>query len=125
MSYSSQAAHYREMQVMTASPAQLVVILYDHVLVCLRRARIAMEAGNTEQRIVLLDKTRHGLGELLATLNRDEGGVIAQDLARLYTFLLSELIDIGRTGDVARLERVTGIVTELRGAFATLAGEQE
>jgi flagellar protein FliS len=125
MSYSSQAAHYRETQVMTASPAQLVVILYDHVLVCLRRARIAMEAGNTEQRILLLDKARHGLGELLATLNHDEGGVIAQNLARLYTFLLSELIDIGRTSDVARLERVTGIVTELRGAFAALAGEQE
>lgn len=125
MSYSSQAAQYRETQVMTASPAQLVVILYDHVLVNLRRARIAVEAGNVEQRILLLDRARHGISELLATLNPTQGGAVAENLSRLYTFLLGELVDVGRQSDVARLDRVTGILTELRGAFGTLAGEQE
>ena len=125
MSYSSQAAHYRETQVMTASPAQLVVMLYDHVLVNLRRARIAMEAGHVEQRIALLDKARDGIGELLATLNHDEGGAIAENLVQLYTFALAELVDAGRESDVTRLDRVTAILTELRDAFATLAGERE
>ena len=124
MSYSAQAAQYREMQVVTASPGQLVVMLYDHLLVNLRRARIAIEAGNVELRIPLLDKARLVISELPSTLNREEGGVVAKDLAALYAFLLSELVDHGRTPDVDRLDRVTGIVVELRNAFAEIAGEE-
>jgi flagellar secretion chaperone FliS len=124
MTYATQAAQYREMQVMTASPEQLVVILYDHLLVCLRRARLAIETANVEMRIDLLDKSRRVVAELLVTLNREKGGAIAKDLVSLYAFLLTELTDIGRTPSPQRLDRVTGIATELRDAFAVAAGEQ-
>ena len=48
MSYGKQAARYRETEVLTATPGQLVVLLYDHLLISLRRARVAMEAGDVE-----------------------------------------------------------------------------
>jgi flagellar secretion chaperone FliS len=124
MTYATQAAQYREMQVMTASPEQLVVILYDHLLVCLRRARLAVETSKVEIRIELLDKARRVLGELLITLDHDQGGTIARDLAGLYGFMLNELSDIGRTPSVERIDRITSIATELRDAFAVAAGEQ-
>lgn len=122
MSYASQAAVYREMDVMSASPGQLVVMLYDHLLVSMRRARIAMEARNVEQRVKLLDKSRTILSELLVTLDHEKGGDVAKNLSGLYTFLLSELVDVGIRSDVRRMERLTGIVAELRDAFATIAG---
>ena len=43
MTYSRQASRYRETEVLTATPGQLVVLLYDHMLLSLRRARTAME----------------------------------------------------------------------------------
>lgn len=122
MSYASQAAVYREMDVMSASPGQLVVMLYDHLLVSMRRARIAMEARNVEQRMKLLDKSRTILSELLVTLDHEKGGDVAKNLSGLYTFLLSELVDVGIRSDARRLERLTGIVADLRDAFATIAG---
>lgn len=122
MSYASQAAVYREMDVMSASPGQLVVMLYDHLLVSMRRAKIAMEARNVEQRVKLLDKSRTILSELLVTLDYEKGGDVAKNLSGLYTFLLSELVDVGIRSDARRLERLTGIVAELRDAFATIAG---
>jgi flagellar protein FliS len=124
MSYTAQAAQYREMEILSASPAQLVVVLYDHLLVNLRRARIAMGAGNVELRIELLSKARLILGELLATLDHEKGGKIAADLSGLYAFLFSELMDLGRTQDLERLDRLTSIVGDLRDAFAQIASEQ-
>lgn len=123
MTYTSQATRYRETQVMTASPAQLVVMLFDHLLVSLRRARLAIEAGEVELRIALFDKARRVVGELLATLDRERGGEIAGNLAALYGFLLGELLELGRAPDVSRLERVVEMVSELREAFARIAGE--
>jgi flagellar protein FliS len=121
MSYATQASRYREMEVASATPGQLVVIVYDHLLVCLRRARMAMEAGNLEQRIEYLDKGRTVLSELLITLDQAKGGAIAANLSGLYAWILRELIDIGMRPDVQRLDKVIGIVGELRDAFAAIA----
>lgn len=56
MSYSSNAEQYREMAVISASPAQLLTMLYDHLLVNLRRARMAVESDNVELRCEYLGK---------------------------------------------------------------------
>ena len=121
MSYSRQATRYRETEVMTATPGQLVVLLYDHLLVSLRRARIAMEAGEADVRSENLEKARNVLTELLVTLDRERGGEVAANLGALYSFLLGELVQVGVRADVARLDRVTGMISELRDAFAQLS----
>lgn len=125
MSYAAPghaAARYQEMEVMAATPGQLVVVVYDHLLVSLRRARIAMERGDVEGRVTQLDKVRAAIGELLATLDFDRGGDIARQLSALYAFFLSELTDLGTRADVERLDRISAMVQELRDAFAQIAG---
>jgi flagellar secretion chaperone FliS len=123
MSYGQQAARYREMEVLSATPGQLVVLLYDHLLVTLRRARVAIEAKDIERRSELLDKSRSIIAELLATLDLEKGGDIAVQLSALYTFQLTELVDIGLKPDVKRLERITNMIAELREAWATIASQ--
>ena len=51
MSYSHPSVAYRERAVRTASPAQLLVMVYDHVLANLARARVAYEKNLLEQRV--------------------------------------------------------------------------
>ena len=121
--YQSSAAAYKEMEVRSASPGQLVVIVYDHLLVSLRRARIAMEAGNIELRSTTLAKCRAAVEELLGGLDFAQGGGIAKNLGSLYAFLLTELVDLGMRPDPKRLDRLTGIVAELRDAFAQAAAQ--
>lgn len=123
MAYGLQAAQYRETQVLTASAGQLVVVLYDHLLVCMRRAQVAVDAGDMERRIELLHRSRLVVGELLATLDHTNGGAIAGGLAGLYTFIMSELMAVGTDADGGRLANVVHIVTELRSAFAQIVGE--
>jgi flagellar protein FliS len=121
MSYGRQANRYRETEVLTATPGQLVVLLYDHLLGSLHRARAALVARNHEQASEHLEKGRNVLTELLVTLDRDRGGEVASNLAALYTFLLGELVQAGVRADQARLDRVATMIAELRDAFANVA----
>jgi flagellar secretion chaperone FliS len=121
MSYGRQATRYRETEVLTATPGQLVVLLYDHLLTSLRRARVAMEAREVEVQGECLEKARVILTELLVTLDHDRGAEVAANLGALYSFLLGELVQVGIRADVHRLDRVTNMIGELRDAFAQLA----
>ena len=122
MSYTSQASRYREMEVLSASPGRLVVLLYDHLLVQLRRAKLAMEQGDVARRAAALERASSAVQELMVTLDHEKGGEIARQLSGIYGFLLGEFLTVGRGRDTAHLERLVGIVTELRDAFATIAG---
>jgi flagellar secretion chaperone FliS len=121
MSYGRQATRYRETEVLTATPGQLVVLLYDHLLTSLRRARVAMEARDVEAQGECLEKARVILTELLVTLDHDRGAEVAANLGALYSFLLGELVQVGIRADLHRLDRVTTMIGELRDAFAQLA----
>ena len=121
MSYSRQATRYRETEVLTATPGQLVVLLYDHLLLSLRRARAAMDARDNDLQSASLEKARNILTELLVTLDRERGGEVAANLGALYSFLLGELVQVGIRSDAARLDRVSHMIGELREAFAQVA----
>lgn len=122
MSYSH-AATYREREVRTASPGKLVVLVFDHILASLARARAAHKVNNVEQRIEAIAKARDGITELFATLDMDKGGAIAQQLRSLYAFALTQLADAGARFDDRKVERIAGIIAELRDAFATIAAD--
>lgn len=121
MTYAATANRYRDNEVLSAGPQQLLLMVYDHLLLSMRRARVAIEQGDVPARVAQLDKARAALGELLVTLDMDKGGSIAAQLNGLYTFVLGELVDVGARRDVAKLDRLIGIVAELREAFGGIA----
>lgn len=121
MTYPSRATQYREMQVISASPARLTVLLFEHLEVVMRRAQTAIRSDAIEQRLENLGRAREILSELLGTLDLDCGGDIALDLSMLYGFILSELVDVGIRRDAVRLGRLIGIVNTLSTAFALAA----
>lgn len=118
--YAQAAGAYKEREVMTASPARLVVIVYDHVLANLQRARVARDAKRFDLQVEAIGRARDGIMELLVTLDVERGGQIAKDLQGLYGFLLQELVD-GAKIEPARLQRITGMVSDLRESFAVVA----
>lgn len=123
MTYPSRATQYREMQVLSASPARLTVLLFEHLEVVMRRAQIAIRNDQIEVRVESLGRAREILSELLGTLDIERGGDIALDLSMLYGFLLAELVDVGIRRDVVRLGRLIGIVNTLSSAFAQAAAQ--
>ncbi len=123
MSYTSHAARYREVAVFSASPSQLVVLTYDHLLRELRRAGTALEQGDAELRCSALDRSREALRELLTALDAERGGRLADNLSALYTFALAELVGVRDGHDLPRVRRLTAMFQELRDAFAAAADQ--
>ena len=121
MSYASQSASYREMELRSAPPERLVVFVFEQLVINLERARIAMERNEIELRVTSLRRARGLVGELMATLDFEQGGQIATQLADLYQYMLYELVDIGQRGDEVTLRKLVKIATSLRDGFSEAA----
>jgi flagellar protein FliS len=118
---STAGTAYRETEILSATPGRLVVLTFDGLLAALARARVGIAVQNHDVRIAGFDRARLMLGELLAALDYSRGGDIAKQLSGLYVFLLGELITLGVHPDVKKLDRIIGIVGELRDAFHQIA----
>lgn len=121
MSYASQQSSYREMEILSASPDRLLLIVFDQLVVNLERARIAMERKDVELRVASLRRARAIVTELMTTLDFDKGGPLANQLADIYQFMLYELVDVGQRGDVAVVNKLANIARNLREGFAGAA----
>ena len=107
MSYANASSAYRQMEVASASPGQLVVMVYDYLLVQLARVDIALDTKDVELRAVALGRASAAIAELVSGLDLERGGQLSRQLSGLYSFFLGELIDIGRYSDRKRLARIT------------------
>ena len=121
MSHGANRTRYLEMQIAGQPKEWLVPLLYEHLLSHLRRAAAQIADGDTEGRSNSLRRASAIILELAGTLDSVAGGEIANRLAALYAFLGGELLEIGRTQDVERLRRITGIVEDLYGAWVAAA----
>jgi flagellar protein FliS len=119
--FAKQAARYREAEVLSASPAQLVVIVYEHLLINLRRARLQLADTEAAARSDSLERARAALTELLVTLDHQKGGDLAARLASIYTFMLGELSIMGVKPSAERLDAIIRLAGELHEAFAQVA----
>ena len=78
MAYQTSAGRYRELEVMSASPARLLIITFDFLLAQFARAKIGMETKNRALTLTALDKARQAVGELAETLDIPKGTVMSR-----------------------------------------------
>jgi flagellar protein FliS len=120
MSTASLRARYLGDSIATASPQQLLVMLYDRLALDLERAQTSLENGSKLGASPHLQHAQDIVMELRASLNVDvwEG---APRLAALYTWLLTELIQANVKGDLRRVGDCRRIVEPLRDAWRQAA----
>ena len=124
MTNAAKTASYREMEILSASPSRLLVMLFEHLVVQLTRAKLAIEMENLALRTDSIARSRAIVSELLATLDFEKGGSIATELSAIYTLMLRELVDVGMRKDLVTLAKLTFTASELRDGFAGAAAEQ-
>lgn len=111
-------ARYLRDRVMTASPMQRVVMLYDRLGLDIGRACTIDDSALASQH---LGHAMQVVAELRSCLDLTAGGP-AENLAALYGFLLRE-IAAAQCGDTARLQPVQGMISTLRDAWAQVDAE--
>jgi len=106
---------------MTASPAKLVSMLYDKVIVSLREAIAAIEAGEVEARWRANARAMEILSHMWSTLDVEKGGEIAKNLDSLFSFMLSRLPEIDLRNDPEPAREVIQLLQPLRESWHELA----
>ena len=115
------AARYKNVQVATCSPAQLVVLLYDGALRFTREAMVAMEARDRARAGERIGKAHAVLEELAATLDASQAPELCDNLGGLYAFCMQRLLVANLEQRTAVLDEVVEVLQPLRDAFAQIA----
>ncbi len=108
------AQRYLESQILTASPEQLVVILYDGAIRFCLRAQEALEAAKGEEAGDLLIRAQRIVLELLCALRPDANPEISRNLSNLYVFMYEELVWANISRDTARIHNILPLLETLR-----------
>lgn len=118
MVWNSAAEVYQRMQVDTASPAKLVVMLYDGAIRFLKQGQAAIQQGDREKQNHYLVRAQQILTALMGALNLEEGGEIARNLMALYQFMHEQLVLANLEDDANRVQQVCRMLESLREAWA-------
>lgn len=108
---------YRNNQIYTSTPAELVVALFDGALRFVRQAAAALESGELDEAHRFLDRAQEILTELTVALDFKQEE-IAQNLFSLYEYINSLLMKANVGRDAVPLEEAAKILLSLREAWA-------
>jgi len=110
---------YRRDAVQTATPAQRLVMLFDRLVLDLRRAQEALEGG-VLRAAPHISHAQEILVELMSSLRTDAWDG-AEQLLGLYAWANARLTDVRLSGDAAGIAPVIELVEPLRDAWRDAA----
>jgi flagellar secretion chaperone FliS len=116
---------YKESAVLTAPPEQLVLMLYDGVHRFLFQATVAMRGGDYILTNTKLQRAEAIIDELIATLDHEQGGVIADRLNAIYLYARRTLGESRIEKSPEKIEHVQGLIRDLRESWAQICSGAE
>jgi flagellar protein FliS len=116
---------YLESRVLSASPLELVRILYRLALERLREAKAHQASGDVLARSKALTAASEALAELTCALDLDKGGELSRRLAALYEYMQVRLLEANFRQDMALVDEVAGLLTTLLEAWQQIEPEPE
>lgn len=124
------AKAYRSNSVLTASPGQLVLMLFDGALKALNIARTACDDTSGDPRRfetvhLQISKAQRIIAELQGTLNMEQGGDFAKTMYRLYDYYDRRLNEANMKKQSAPIAEVERLLGDVRNAWAEMLGEKE
>lgn len=105
-------AQYKNSKIMTATPAELTLMLYEGAIKFCNIAIDGCRAGDIEKAHVHIVKTERIIDHLRITL--DMKYPVAQDFERIYSYLSSRLIQANISKDAEILEEVNTHLRSVR-----------
>jgi len=126
--FSSPIAAYqqidRDADIRGSDPHRLIQLLFDGALAALNDGKSQLEAGNIQGKTNALVKAIAIICDgLSASLNLEEGGELAANLRALYDYMATRLVHANIHNDVAAINEVERLLTEIGGAWKEM-GEQ-
>ena len=115
---------YRQVATKTATPGQLVLMLFDGALRFLDKALVGFDLDDPLDSNLAINnnilKAQEILRELNMSLNMEKGGEFAATMRRLYNYYDLQLSQSNLQKDPAGVELVIRLLSVIRGAWAEM-----
>jgi flagellar protein FliS len=111
---------YLESRVLSADPIELVQILYEHTLNQIQDARGSLAAGDIAARSRSVSRALAALGQLEGSLDHKSGGSISRNLAALYSYMRTKLLEANIKQQDAPLAEVESLLKTLEEAWTAI-----
>ena len=105
---------YQQNQILSASPEQILVMLYDGAIRFTRQAMMGIEDNRSAMKAEGISRAMAIITEFANTLDHEIGGDIATELDALYSFMIRELTQANLKNDMDKLRVVEGLLVDLR-----------
>jgi flagellar protein FliS len=103
---------YQQNSVLTATPGELTLMLYNGCIKFIRQAKLAMSDQNIEKKNTFIQKAQNIIRELMVTL--DQKQPVAKSMMQMYDYMNRRLIEANVKNDTDILDEVEGFVTDFR-----------
>lgn len=121
----SLAAQYKQTgvssAVLDADPHKLISLLFAGVRERLRTAAACMQVGNLAKKGEAISQASLIIGNLDGTLDHENGGEIAGNLAALYDYAQRRLVEANFNNDLAILTELDGLFGDIESAWNAIA----
>lgn len=108
--------------VVSASPPQLILMLYDGALAAIASAQQHLRLKNIAAKGEAISKAISIIDDgLKASLDLGVGGELAKNLSDLYLYVARRLLHANLRNDLAALEEAHQLLLQLRSAWESLA----
>ncbi len=112
------------LKITQANATELIVILYDMILVYIKEAGDFWENDDKKEYQRSLQKIRNCIGELMESLNLEYE--MARNMYSLYVFFLKEIVKAEiKPGGYTHLESIRPMIESLRNAYDKVASENK
>jgi len=113
-----------ETSVQDADPHKLIAMLFDGALLAIAKARNEILLQQTAAKGKSISHAIAIIGEgLNASLDKNVGGKLAQDLSALYDYMVHRLVTANLHNDTEILDEVKQLLSELRDAWNSIRTE--
>lgn len=106
------ANQYNRSKILTASPAELTLMLYEGAIKFCNVAMLGIEQNDIEKAHTNITKAERIISEFLATL--DHKYPVAKDFENVYNYIYDKLIEANITKQPEPLEEATARLREMR-----------
>ncbi|CAM4168109.1 MULTISPECIES: flagellar export chaperone FliS [Lelliottia] len=107
-----------ESAVLSASPHQLVVLLFDGALSAMKKAMILIEQGDIPGKGQALSKAINIISNgLQSGINHDVGGDLATNLDSLYDYMTRRLLQANLHNDINAINEVVELLNNIADAW--------
>ena len=112
MSFANQYAQYKNSKILTASPAELTLMLYEGAIKFGNIAIEAIENKDVEKAHNNIIRVQKIIDEFRATLNRKYP--VAEEFDKIYRYLLRRLLEANATKDEEIMKEVVEHLRSMR-----------